>query len=73
MDENLKTREKTNSHVILTMVMIVLVIIINIIVGKCISKRIDPEEKINELNQQIDQLNTITDSMNDYLKTEIEK
>lgn len=51
MEENLKTREKTNSHVILTMVMIVLVIIINIIVGKCISKRIDPEEKINELNQ----------------------
>lgn len=51
MEENLKTREKTNSHVILTMIMIVLVIIINIIVGKCISKRINPEEKINELNQ----------------------
>lgn len=55
------------------MVMIVLTIIVNILITKYISKRINPDEKINNLNNQIDELNSLTNQMNDYLNSKVEK
>lgn len=55
------------------MVMIVLVVIINILITKFIVKQINPEEKINNLNTQIDELNSLTGKVNEYLDNKIEK
>lgn len=55
------------------MVMIVLVVIINILITKFIVKQINPEEKINNLNTQIDELNSLTGKVNEYLDSKIEK
>ena len=62
-----------DKNTIISMVMIVLVIIINILITKFIVKQINPEEKINNLNTQIDELNSLTGKVNDYLDSKIEK